>query len=358
MTIVAGIDEAGFGPVLGPLVVSATVFDVPQELLDASMWQTLAGTVCRKPSTKRRSLIPIADSKKLYSGLRGGSGLDNLERGVLAALACCQGMSSAPATSVALSPAAPSPGEAPSLADTAPKPQAGIRTLGDLLAAVSPACESHARQCPWYAGLDLPLPHCVDPVSSALDARSLRARLDGAGMKLLGMHSEILFESEYNRLVTAVDNKSLLLFDVAGRLLWRVWRSVPAGEHARIFVDHQGGRVHYLQGLQLVFDGCQFRVNSESETLSSYTIFDDQRTLTIQFQVQAEDSHLSVALASMLSKFVRELLMVVYNRYWVTHMPNLSPTAGYYSDGRRFFEEIQPLLKHLGLDGSLLWRCR
>jgi len=324
-TIVDGIDEAGFGPVLGPMVVTAIVYQMPLDLLGVSMWEALAGAVCRKPSAKRRGMIAVGDSKKLYSGLRGGGGLEHLERGVLSMLAAT--------------------GQRPA-------------TLEALLAAVSPGTADKARACPWYQGLDLPLPRDITAAGLALDCNSIQARLARAGIKPLAMRSEILLESEFNRLVTAGDNKSALLFDVSCRLLEHVWRKMPRTQHSHIFVDHQGGRVHYREGLMRVFDGCQFKINDESETRSSYTLLDADRTLEIEFLVQAEDRHLPVALASMLSKYVRELFMGVYNKYWATHLPDLAPTAGYYTDGRRFFAQIQPVIQTLGLDAASLYRCR
>ncbi len=325
MTVIAGIDEAGFGPVMGPLVVSAAAFYVPDELLNVSMWQALSGAVCRRPSAKRRSLIPIADSKQLYSGLRGEGGLAHLERGVLAMLSCGSG---------------------------------GCDCLRTLLGRVAPSAEGHASACPWYASLGLPLPHACDPTGILLDANALRARLDRAGIKLLTMRSEVVFESEFNRLVTAMDNKSAMLFDVASRLLMHLWRAIPRGDHARIYVDHQGGRVRYLDGLQRVFEGCQFKVNAETENHSAYTVLDGQRAGDIEFLVEGEDRHLPIALASMLSKYVRELLMVLLNRYWASHLPDLAPTAGYYVDGKRFFSQIRPVIQSLGLDESSLYRLR
>ena len=65
--LLAGIDEAGYGPTLGPLCVGMTLFRVRdwepgQEAPD--LWKLLSGTVCKKPSDARRR-IPIADSKAL-----------------------------------------------------------------------------------------------------------------------------------------------------------------------------------------------------------------------------------------------------------------------------------------------------
>jgi len=324
MTIVAGIDEAGLGPVMGPLVVSAAVFDVPADRADASMWPLLAGTVCRSPS-RRRGLIAFGDSKKLYGGLRGGHGLEHLERGVLTMLSCG--------------------GHNPT-------------TLAELLACVAPRCADHARQCPWYADLDLPLPRHLDPTSLRLDANSLRAACGRAGLNMLALASEPVLEEEFNRLIDITNNKSSLLFDVASRLFMRIWRLVPPGETARVFVDHQGGRVRYLEGLQRVFEGCRFKIHEESETVSTYSFTDGRRAMDIAFLVKAEENHLPVALASMLSKYVRELLMTLLNQFWARHRPGLSPTAGYYADGNRFYREIQPLMAEMQIDPRRVYRTR
>lgn len=325
MTIVAGIDEAGFGPILGPLVVSATVFDVPVELQGQSMWQSLAGAVSKVPS-KRKGLIAIGDSKKLYGGLKeGAAGLAHLERGVLAMLA-----------------------------SAAHRPD----SMRSLLQAVAPAVVPQAAACPWYQQLDLTVPHALEPTGLMLTANSLAARMNRVGIRMMAMHSQAILEEEYNRLVTATDNKSSTLFDIASRLLVQVWNHIPPGQQGYLVVDHQGGRVHYLEGLQRVFPGCRFKINDETESLSDYTLADGQRTLHIQFRIQAETHHLPVALASMLSKYLRELFMAMYNRYWATHLPDLAPTAGYYTDGLRFYNQILPVIQRLNVDPSRLYRCR
>ena len=86
MAILIGIDEAGYGPLVGPMVMTAITLEVPDEVVGVSLWQVLSGTVTRRPSAARRRTLAIADSKLLYHGLRSDNGLVHLERGVLAAL--------------------------------------------------------------------------------------------------------------------------------------------------------------------------------------------------------------------------------------------------------------------------------
>ena len=65
MAIVAGVDEAGYGPLLGPLVVTGVAFRVPDAVAEASLWDVLRGSVTRRASAKDLRL-PILDSKRLY----------------------------------------------------------------------------------------------------------------------------------------------------------------------------------------------------------------------------------------------------------------------------------------------------
>ena len=75
------------------------------------------------------------------------------------------------------------------------------------------------------------------------------------------------------------------------------------------------------------------------------------------FRTKAE-AILPVALASMVSKYVREVVMTQFNRFWQQHVPDLKPTKGYPVDAARFWTDIEPTVKKLKIAKSDVWRCR
>jgi len=64
------------------------------------------------------------------------------------------------------------------------------------------------------------------------------------------------------------------------------------------------------------------------------------RRMSVSFMVEAESAHLPVALASMIAKLTREMLMARFNRYWCGRIPELKPTAGYALDARRWLRDV------------------
>ncbi|MGC9454393.1 MAG: hypothetical protein ACP5HU_05965 [Phycisphaerae bacterium] len=323
MAVIAGIDEAGFGPVLGPLVVSATAFELPDEHADGCLWRLMASAVTATLA-KRRRRIAIADSKRLYHGRRGSSGLEHLERGVL-------GMLSAAGVTVS--------------------------SLRQVLGVLAPSAQRSLSNYPWYAREDLSLPRTISATDLALSANSLKVAMSGVGVRPVMFRSEPVFAAEYNRLVSTVRNKSTVLFDVTCRLLDRLWRMDVNGP-IYVWVDRQGGRMRYLPLLQRVFPEARHRIVEESEGTSSYHLTAPGRDWRICFVRDAEQRQLPVALASMLSKYLRELFMELLNGFWTHRLPDVAPTAGYYQDGVRFYREIQPHLTELGYDTAQLYRSR
>jgi len=80
MPIIAGIDEAGYGPTLGPFVLSKVVMEIPDGYhQETNIWHLLKDAVSEKIQ-KRGNRIIVGDSKKLY---QQKTGLKMLEEAVL-----------------------------------------------------------------------------------------------------------------------------------------------------------------------------------------------------------------------------------------------------------------------------------
>ena len=60
----------------------------------------------------------------------------------------------------------------------------------------------------------------------------------------------------------------------------------------------------------------------------------------------------------MAAKYLRELFMAEFNRFWVDKVPGLKPTAGYPGDSVRYMDAIRPAAEKLGIAEAAIWRKR
>jgi ribonuclease HII len=281
------------------------------------LWRILNRAVCRRPRD-RRHRIAIEDSKKLKGANSGAvHPLRALERGVLS-LRLTQGESSA--------------------TDDA---------LFDRL-------ELEPPTVPWY-GSSTTLPVAVDADELRIAAARLRRVMDTAGVACSLMRCEVIGAGDFNRQVASMRTKASVNICGVMRLIDEVWRSYK-DDHPRVIVDRQGGRTKYLRILQLSFEGAQVRIVAEDEGQSRYHLVRDGSEMTLSFVRAAESQHLPVALASMIAKYVRELLMLRLNRFFQQQLPELRATAGYVKDARRYLVEIEPVIQRLGLERTALVR--
>lgn len=316
MPFVVGIDEAGYGPLLGPLVVGGTLWRVESQHASGDFWKLLGKSVARSAG-KRHARLAVGDSKQIYDRKQGVAAL---ERTILAF---------ARAMNLPCS------------------------TVAELLAGLGAQTAASAL-CPWYGDLSPALPR--DPARSECTGAALRlaATMEAAGVACCGLRIELLTEDEFNRRMALVHNKHTLVVESVLRLMhWAGARAAQAGDcDLHVYVDRLGGRTDYRELLMLAFPERSLHVLEVAEACSRYRLATATSDWFVEFRVEGDSRHLPIALASMLAKYVRELLMERFNAFWCGLSPALRPTAGYYGDARRFITEIEPLLVRTGLHAN------
>jgi ribonuclease HII len=315
MGFVIGMDEAGYGPNLGPLVVTATVWQVPGSPKATSFWDEFQGIVVQH-SAKQADQIQIADSKVVHDPTKG---VGALEKGVLAAWSM-------------LFP-----------------PAADLFTLWDQIVSV-PRGTIHRE--PWFLKQKVVLPQQSDATAIARCARLWSERSIERGIQLKAVRSDVVLTRRFNDLTSQLNNKGLALSKISMQLLQSVL-PLTAGEPTMVWCDKHGGRNRYDDLLVDIAGDSFISRLDEGPERSRYRI----DNLEICFQTKAE-AHLPVALSSMVCKYLRESAMDLFNRYWQKEIPDLQATKGYPQDARRFKQQIAETQKRLGIDDLDLWRMR
>lgn len=324
MFVYAGIDEAGYGPMFGPLVIARSIFVMDQHeptLEPPSLWSILRSTVCKKSNDKKRRLA-INDSKRLYKPARS---LEYIEQGVLSFL---------------------------STSGIDPK------NLGELLEQLGFDQLSFQIQQEWYqtANQEPSVPSFLSlPQLEKQKKRLHRAMLQNS-IHLADIRAAVVFEDRFNQMVQIKGSKAGCAWAFVSGHLESIW-SRYSEHHPLVVVDRQGGRKRYQELLEPIFDPAKVSTLYEDPLKSFYRITKGMRQMHILVQVKSENQHFPVALASMVAKYLRELLMVRFQSFWSAHAPKTKPTSGYFGDGRRFLKEIQPLIDQLNINPENLIRC-
>jgi len=319
MPWIIGIDEAGYGPNLGPFVMTSVACRVPEALTGADLWQVLRAAVRRHHEPDDGRLV-VEDSKLLYSG---NNALRDLEKNVLAAL-----LPWSPGASLG---------------------------LADYLDRACPAARSElAGEC-WFVGTST-LPVLVEPEDYLPAAERFTVACQ-EGQVMWGLvRSQVVCPGSFNALVDRWGSKGAVLGLSLIELVRCNHGQDDDNEPMYFFVDKHGGRNNYAAMLQHALPEGMVLAHEEGRDRSVYSVVGLERTLRLCFEPRADGSYLCVALASMVSKYLRELLMLEFNRFWQTHLPDLKPTAGYPGDSARFYTAIKPVAKRLGIPKAALWR--
>ncbi|NOT31555.1 MAG: hypothetical protein HOP15_13995 [Planctomycetes bacterium] len=324
--VLAGIDEAGLGPLLGSLAIGYVLLEVPTGERDP--WKRLRGTVAKTPGARAR--VVVADSKLVFQrNARGAERLETTALSFLAQRACL-----------------------------APQDEGRVDPDPErfLFGALAPA--RAWRALPWRAELAR-LPRVCKRDSLELTCTLLARALARAHIEVLDAGVRLVPAAELNASFAETGNKASSTWGLVLEVLRHVWaRRVRAPIVAT--VDMLGGRRRYGTLLAQAFPEAALELVEESLGRSVYTLAarDGSGTLRLEFRVQADRRCFEVALASCLAKYARELEMHAFNAYFRHFQPDLVPTAGYRGDGARWLAEAGAALAQSGLAREWLVRTR
>ena len=309
MGILIGMDEAGYGPNFGPLVVAATAWEVadedsgfsvqgseelrnsdfglriangstqsatrlsspksirdPQSEIEVDLYRRLRNIVAKSASERR---IAIADSKALY---HPGAGLRQLERGVHSFLKAIR---------------------------------APLTCWSEIVDVCAADCDGNHHKLCWHDGFNCTLP--VDATADELSRLAVRfARTcDTAGVRPIAMQARLVFPAQFNELVEHYGTKGAALSHVTVGLFREVIDSInstmngnsrppaPSPQSpAPIFAvcDKHGGRNYYTALLQHHFSEHWIEPVFESHTESRYEWGPPEARVRTNFRMNGERS--------------------------------------------------------------------
>ncbi len=335
MRLVLGVDEAGYGPNLGPLVVAVSAWAVDSRLEVLDGLEPFAPEFQAASWTPRSAFVPFGDSKKIYQSGKGLAGLNFALRFF------------------------------ESIFEGKPPQKRPWFELGQLAQEDLSRVELH----PWY--------RCKNPAkglgranqvdwNSEASCRFAREKLLKLGVRLIGFRLRVLDEAYFNECVDRLGNKSDVLGHISLELAWKVLgecMDFHSFKGIEIYCDRQGGRKKYAGLLSQTYERSHREsqvpfcsVVGESPKTSVYSMRHAGIATSIRFQVHG-DSLFPPAAASMVAKWARESLMERFNGYWREVVgPGLKPTAGYAVDAARFARDIEPWITKLAIEKNQWWR--
>ena len=184
----------------------------------------------------------------------------------------------------------------------------------------------------WYLN-PLPLPYSVTEDEIIEHSSKIGEFFHSHEIKFIDIKRSAVSAKEFNTLLDYWGNKAVACQQIITPLLTSGLNI--KGTHS-VIVDKQGGRKFYKEYLENLTKK-EITILEETQTHSIYQI----GNIHVNFLAKADSLSFPVSLASMFSKYMRELAMITFNNYWQRKYPELKRTAGYYTDGVRYIEELK-----------------
>ncbi len=297
--LLAGIDEAGYGPRLGPLCVGFAAMELePFDPLDPpNVWAMLRPAVGR--ARAKSAALQVDDSKKLKRAT--GWPFEPHERSCRAHLSAI-----------------------------------GVGVSSDVEALGALGVEAPAGS---PGSLDLAL----DAAAAAIAANALRRRAGGSGVRFTRLSVDAAHAGRFNDGWRRTRSKAAFEFEmIAPKLRW-TWERAEEG--ALVTLDRLGGRTRYGDSLRAAIPDAEEVVELGRDARRAvYVVRDAQRRMHVEVLVGGDGKRYPTALASIAAKWSRELVMARFNRTFGELAPELNPTAGYGTDAARWIREARATL--------------
>lgn len=302
--LTVGIDEAGYGPLLGPLVVAGVSIRTEDTVTERELARRLQSALAEAGAASGRRLV-ADDSKQVLSNTRGH---DTLRDTIAAVAQACGG-------------------------------DGTVGGLCDIRHTEAPA--------PWHVVPTTVLVREPDPTG-------LRDALQRHGIRGIDATAALIQECAFNAAVGGDRNKGDLLFDAHADVYERLRQGRIEAEPVRAVFDRHGGRQNYLPPIGRRWPQAFAWEVTRRRERSDYRVGPD----TLSFRVRADADAPWVGLASMLAKYLRELAMDTFNEHFRSLCPQVRPTAGYVQDGRRWLDETRAARATASVPDERLVRTR